>query len=88
MDTIYAVNHRTSRAPWMCFHDFFLKNPVLSTLPSSQTTIKCGTCPVIVNDKSLVASFKMVPASYLKKYLTYAHQIWYTEAPGHGEDEV
>ena len=38
---------------------FFLKNPVLSTLDSSQTTIRCGIYPVIVNNKSLVVSFNL-----------------------------
>ena len=37
------------------YRGFFLKNPFLSTLPSSPTT-RCGTYPVIVIDKSLVAS--------------------------------
>ena len=36
---------------------FFLTNPVLSHLPSSQTAVRCGTYPVIFNNKSLVASF-------------------------------
>ena len=31
---------------------------------------------------------KMVPARYLKEYLTYPHRIWYTEAPGQVEDQV
>ena len=30
----------------------------------------------------------MVPAEYLEKYLTYRHQIFYTEAPGQEEDDV
>ena len=38
---------------------FFLNNPVISTLPSSQTTIRCGTYPLIVNNNSLVASFQI-----------------------------
>ena len=29
--------------------------------------------------------FNMVPAQYVKKYLTYSHQIWCTEATGQNE---
>ena len=44
----------------VCMHDdtdgkgYFLKNPVLSTLLSSRTRIRCGTYPVIVNGKPLL----------------------------------
>ena len=52
------------RHVYVCMHaythtgdrGFFLKNPVLSTLPFSRTVIRCGTYPMIVNNKSVVAS--------------------------------
>ena len=53
---------------------FFLKNPVLSTLPSSQTTIRCGTYPMIVNDKSLVASLKQDIAR-VKGHLVWEYDL-------------
>ena len=31
---------------------------------------------------------KWFPAQYLKKYVMYPHQIWYTEAPGESKDQV
>ena len=69
---------------YVCMHAYMhtndrgfpLKNPVLSTLPSSQTTIRCGTYPTIVSDKSLVAWFKYsvkmnqnTPFNFYKNFL-------------------
>ena len=40
MGTIYAVKHRTSRAPWTCSHDFSLQ--ILSTTITGGLVIQCN----------------------------------------------
>ena len=65
----------TSQAP--CSRDFFLKNPVLLTLPFSRTTIKCGPYPVIINYKSLMASFHIteMPTSMVWPVFVQNHML-------------
>ena len=68
---------------YSCIHrhtnGFFIKSPVLATLPFSWTTIRCGNYLVIANGKSLLALLEVVSSQCLKKYFMKSRQIWYTE---------